>query len=45
MVVIPSFFPLDLAIDLKAEIWEAVVGYGMVCQCLAVVEWFFISIY
>lgn len=41
MVVIPSFFPLDLAIDLWAEIWEAVVGYGMVCQCLAVVEWFF----
>lgn len=41
MVVMPSFFPLDLAIDLWAEIWEAVVGYGMVCQCLAVVEWFF----
>lgn len=24
-----------------SAIWEAVVGYGMVCQCLAVVEWFF----
>lgn len=31
MVVIFSFFFLDLVIDLWVEIWEVVVGYGMVC--------------